>query len=106
MVVTRQCEAIPESLKNMLLVMHTAGILSNHAEDSQLWKMTWEQIDTFLPNLREDVFKPHETGKIGRLMLLKGDPNHLTHFECSTTNTQSKIRFSTGEVFSTGNAYP
>ena len=56
-----QCEAIPESLKNMLLVMHTAGILQNgNADDSQLWKLTWDRIDTFLPNLREEVFKPHE----------------------------------------------
>ena len=59
-----KCEAIPESLKNMLLVMHTAGILrrSDVMEPTQLWKMTWERIDIFLPNLREDVFKPHETG--------------------------------------------
>ena len=57
-----KCEAIPESLKNMLLVMHTAGILSADVNESQLWKMTWERIDIFLPNLREDVFKPHETG--------------------------------------------
>lgn len=59
-----QCEAIPESLKNMLLVMHTAGILSSEGEpESQLWRMTWERIDIFLPNLRDDVFKPRrETG--------------------------------------------
>lgn len=55
------CEAIPESLKNMLLVMHTAGILSTNAgEKSQLWKLTWDRIDTFLPNLRKEVFKPHD----------------------------------------------
>ncbi|ELU03437.1 hypothetical protein CAPTEDRAFT_227129 [Capitella teleta] len=58
------CEAIPESLKNMLLVMHTAGILSTSAgERSQLWKLTWDRIDTFLPNLRREVFKPHEEPK-------------------------------------------
>lgn len=70
------CEAIPESLKNMLLVMHTAGILRRQTEDaprvpgeegggygeedSQLWKLTWDQINSFLPNLHNDVFKPHE----------------------------------------------
>ena len=58
-----QCEAIPESLKNMLLVMHTAGILqSSEAEQSQLWRLTWDRIDTFLPKLKEDVFKPHHSG--------------------------------------------
>ncbi|XP_064640698.1 Golgi-specific brefeldin A-resistance guanine nucleotide exchange factor 1-like [Lineus longissimus] len=53
-------EAIPESLKNMLLVMDTAGIFElTETEESQLWKLTWDKIDTFLPNLREEVFKPH-----------------------------------------------
>ncbi|XP_053547934.1 Golgi-specific brefeldin A-resistance guanine nucleotide exchange factor 1 isoform X3 [Bombina bombina] len=53
-------EAIPESLKNMLLVMDTAGIF--HSADSRtgysdLWEITWERIDCFLPRLREELFK-------------------------------------------------
>ncbi|XP_075697730.1 Golgi-specific brefeldin A-resistance guanine nucleotide exchange factor 1 isoform X3 [Rhinoderma darwinii] len=53
-------EAIPESLKNMLLVMDTAGIF--HCADSRtgysdLWEITWERIDCFLPRLREELFK-------------------------------------------------
>ncbi|XP_067092095.1 Golgi-specific brefeldin A-resistance guanine nucleotide exchange factor 1 isoform X3 [Osmerus mordax] len=53
-------EAIPESLKNMLLVMDTAGIF--HCADSRtgysdLWEITWERIDCFLPHLREELFK-------------------------------------------------
>ncbi|XP_060728415.1 Golgi-specific brefeldin A-resistance guanine nucleotide exchange factor 1 isoform X3 [Tachysurus vachellii] len=53
-------EAIPESLKNMLLVMDTAGIF--HSADSRtgysdLWEITWERIDCFLPHLREELFK-------------------------------------------------
>lgn len=55
-----QLEAIPESLKNMLLVMDTAGIF--HSADSRtgfsdLWEITWERIICFLPNLREELFK-------------------------------------------------
>lgn len=53
-------EAIPESLKNMLLVMDTAGIFQPDTTDSQLWKLTWDRIDTFLPHLREELFKPQE----------------------------------------------
>jgi len=75
-----QCEAIPESLKNMLLVMHTAGILRRQTEDtthgedageeeSQLWKLTWDQINSFLPNLHNDVFKPHEIGRSSHWLL-------------------------------------
>ncbi|XP_048361186.1 Golgi-specific brefeldin A-resistance guanine nucleotide exchange factor 1 isoform X2 [Sphaerodactylus townsendi] len=53
-------EAIPESLKNMLLVMDTAGIF--HSADSRtgysdLWEITWERIDCFLPKLRDELFK-------------------------------------------------
>ena len=44
--------------------MHTAGILqSSEAEQSQLWRLTWDRIDTFLPTLKEEVFKPHQIGK-------------------------------------------
>jgi len=46
----------------MLLVMHTAGILQRDNEESQLWKLTWDRIDAFLPSLRDEVFKPHESG--------------------------------------------
>ncbi|XP_074647787.1 Golgi-specific brefeldin A-resistance guanine nucleotide exchange factor 1-like isoform X2 [Tubulanus polymorphus] len=54
-------EAIPESLKNMLLVMDTAGIFElRDPDESKLWKLTWDRIDTFLPNLKEEVFKPHQ----------------------------------------------
>ena len=61
-----QSEAIPESLKNMLLVMSTAGIF--HDGDAEpnaatsdrhytaLWQVTWERIDCFLPNLKRDLF--------------------------------------------------
>jgi hypothetical protein len=61
-----QSEAIPESLKNMLLVMSTAGIF--HDDDAEastttadrnytaLWQVTWERIDCFLPNLKRDLF--------------------------------------------------
>lgn len=77
-----QFEAIPESLKNMLLVMSTAGIFdeeecnitanSQSSEErkthkrtdseihkySALWQVTWERIDCFLPNLRQELFTP------------------------------------------------
>ena len=59
-----QSEAIPENLKNMLLVMETAGIFqTDSGTESKLWRLTWDKIDTFLPHLREDIFKPFEPGK-------------------------------------------
>ncbi|XP_034180833.2 sec7 domain-containing protein garz [Osmia lignaria lignaria] len=46
-------EAIPESLKNMLLVMSSANVL---APNSNLWAPTWRTIDGFLPNLKAELF--------------------------------------------------
>lgn len=53
-------EAIPESLKNMLLVMDTAGIFhcaESRTGYSQLWEITWERIDCFLSRLKDELFK-------------------------------------------------
>lgn len=46
-------EAIPESLKNMLLVMSSTGVLT---PTSNLWEPTWRTINVFLPNLKEELF--------------------------------------------------
>ncbi|XP_043262335.1 Golgi-specific brefeldin A-resistance guanine nucleotide exchange factor 1 isoform X1 [Colletes gigas] len=46
-------EAIPESLKNMLLVMSSANVL---APNSNLWAPTWRTIDSFLPDLKAELF--------------------------------------------------
>ncbi|XP_039279024.1 Golgi-specific brefeldin A-resistance guanine nucleotide exchange factor 1 isoform X3 [Nilaparvata lugens] len=51
-------EAIPESLKNMLLVMDSAKVFSvNGCEFSPLWTVTWDRINTFLPHLKDELFK-------------------------------------------------
>ncbi|KAK0166292.1 hypothetical protein PV328_004726 [Microctonus aethiopoides] len=46
-------EAIPESLKNMLLVMSSTEVLT---PSSNLWEPTWRTINGFLPNLKEELF--------------------------------------------------
>ncbi|XP_043279451.1 Golgi-specific brefeldin A-resistance guanine nucleotide exchange factor 1 [Venturia canescens] len=46
-------EAIPESLKNMLLVMSSTNVLT---PTSSLWEPTWRTINAFLPNLRSELF--------------------------------------------------
>lgn len=46
-------EAIPESLKNMLLVMASSEVLK---PDSHLWAPTWRAIDGFLPDLKSELF--------------------------------------------------
>lgn len=56
-------EAVPESLKNMLLVMSTAGIFRPAAADdgtgaASLWTVTWARISHFLPTLHAELFPP------------------------------------------------
>ncbi|XP_052237414.1 Golgi-specific brefeldin A-resistance guanine nucleotide exchange factor 1-like isoform X1 [Dreissena polymorpha] len=69
-------EAIPESLKNMLLVMDTAKIFqsSGGEVDSQLWRLTWDRISTFLPHLKDELFKPAEPEPIKLAMEREATP--------------------------------
>uniref|UniRef100_A0A1B6C7R4 SEC7 domain-containing protein n=2 Tax=Clastoptera arizonana TaxID=38151 RepID=A0A1B6C7R4_9HEMI len=62
-------EAIPESLKNMLLVMDSAGVFSTSDGYSPLWDITWTRIETFLPNLKLEVFKTHYPEAPGKTVL-------------------------------------
>ncbi|KKY23719.1 putative guanine nucleotide exchange factor [Diplodia seriata] len=58
-------EAVPESLKNILLVMSSGGYLASpdeKPEQEELWRETWTKLDRFLPNLMSEVF-PEEAEK-------------------------------------------
>ncbi|KAJ8060514.1 hypothetical protein OCU04_010835 [Sclerotinia nivalis] len=51
-------EAVPESLKNVLLVMSSSGYLVPRSQDEaqeKLWTETWKRIDRFLPDLRKEI---------------------------------------------------
>jgi hypothetical protein len=48
----------------MLLVMDSAHVFSTADGYSQLWTITWDRINTFLPTLKEELFKSHPAGKI------------------------------------------
>ncbi|KAG0242430.1 GDP/GTP exchange factor for ARF [Actinomortierella wolfii] len=51
-------EAIPESLKNCLLVMSTSDKFTeaNASDPHSLWNETWERINAFLPGLKPELF--------------------------------------------------
>ncbi|KAL8831453.1 MAG: hypothetical protein Q9191_000864 [Dirinaria sp. TL-2023a] len=52
-------EAIPESLKNILLVMADGGYLvppSENERPSEIWEETSKRVDRFLPDLFREVF--------------------------------------------------
>ncbi|OQR76705.1 Gbf1 protein [Tropilaelaps mercedesae] len=58
-------DAIPESLKNMLLVMNTGGVFRVTHPDgcsgpSELWQVTWDRVEPFLPGLQDELFKKPE----------------------------------------------
>lgn len=58
-------EAIPESLKNMLLVMDSAKVFDGEDEKhGELWIVTWERIGKFLPHMKEELFKEQEEKQV------------------------------------------
>lgn len=53
-----QEEAVPENLKNVLLIMSTNGYLvppSQNPDREELWNETWKRIDRFLPDLKNSL---------------------------------------------------
>ncbi|KAL2267731.1 hypothetical protein VTJ83DRAFT_5008 [Remersonia thermophila] len=51
-------EAVPENLKNVVLIMSSNGYLVPPSQDpskKDLWEETWKRIDRFLPRLREEL---------------------------------------------------
>nr|CAI5834185.1 unnamed protein product [Callosobruchus analis] len=56
-------EAIPESLKNMLLVMDSAKVFDGPDGKNAMWNATWERIGRFLPQLKEELFMEIEMDK-------------------------------------------
>lgn len=57
-------EAVPESLKNILLVMADGGFIKppvNGQPRTELWDETCKRVDRFLPNLIGEIFP--EIGK-------------------------------------------
>lgn len=53
-------EQMLETLKNILLVMHSLGVFY-HADRSSgyapLWSLTWNRINEFLPSLKDEIFR-------------------------------------------------
>ena len=59
-----QEEAVPESLKNILLVMSNGGYLVPPEEEPKkklLWEETWKRLDRFLPEMYREIYpEPRE----------------------------------------------
>lgn len=56
-----QNEGVQESLKNMLLVMSTQGAFQpsdDTTDSSNLWSLTCNYVDSFLPDLKGELFPP------------------------------------------------
>ena len=52
-------EAVPESLKNILLVMADGGFIQPPSDDSsptELWDETCKRVNRFLPDLIAEIF--------------------------------------------------
>lgn len=73
---TTQEEAVSENLKNMLLVMSSAGVLAppdEKPEQEEMWSETWKRINRFLPGLFTELFPEEERGSKVALPERKGE---------------------------------
>ncbi|KAJ1259610.1 hypothetical protein BS78_10G168500 [Paspalum vaginatum] len=58
-------EAIPELVKNILMVMKASGILSKTStNENSLWEATWLQVNKISPLLQLEVFPDNEGDKL------------------------------------------
>nr|XP_023015700.1 Golgi-specific brefeldin A-resistance guanine nucleotide exchange factor 1 [Leptinotarsa decemlineata] len=85
-------EAIPESLKNMLLVMDSAKVFDGPEGRSMLWNATWERITKFLPELKNDLFREIESESQASVedKLLENIRNTQQSFETKESTPYSK----------------
>ncbi|KAK7082263.1 G-box binding factor [Halocaridina rubra] len=60
-------DAIPEILKNMLLVMETTQVFHTADGFTRLWTITWDRIDAFLPDFRHQLFRTHPPSEIHKI---------------------------------------
>ena len=73
------CEAIPECLKNMILVMKTADTFESSElkyNDLSLWDNTCQIIHEFLPNLIEELF-PGQTSVVPEVNAPPDQPHEV-----------------------------
>lgn len=70
----KQYEAVPESLKNCLLVMSTSEAFSeaSASRPDSLWNVTWARINKFLPNLKAEIFPEQSEGGSSYAALMMG----------------------------------
>jgi golgi-specific brefeldin A-resistance guanine nucleotide exchange factor 1 len=56
-------EAIPELVKNILMVMKASGVLSKTgASENSFWEATWLQVNKIAPSLQSEFFPDNEDG--------------------------------------------
>ena len=89
---TQQEEAIPESVKNILLVMADSGYLTpppfKDSNEEKIWTETKKRLDRFLPSLFDELFPI--SGKTDEGSSEKPTPNgnELSEKEHSEENQQ------------------
>ncbi|KAG7153474.1 Golgi-specific brefeldin A-resistance guanine nucleotide exchange factor 1-like [Homarus americanus] len=91
----QKSDAIPEILKNMLLVMETTQVFHTADGFTRLWTITWDRIDAFLPDFRHNLFRSHPPSEIHKIEVV---PSETTTKSPSSSHptTPDGSRVSTG----------
>jgi hypothetical protein len=82
-------DVIPESLKNMLLVMETTGLFNS--QFSQLSIITKDRIESFLPGLWEETFKINNKNEVKQQQPSPQPPNTNVTVEETITNETNVV---------------
>jgi len=92
-------EAIPEALKNMLLVMLASGVFGTSnapvlVNGSDVWGLTWQMLDRFCPTLQADDSFLSSLRAFGtslsRARALSIALMHITHIQTHASETKGR----------------
>lgn len=73
-------EQMLETLKNILLVMHSVGVfhfVDGSSGYTPLWSLTWSRINEFLPNLKDELFKEEPSAEVDTNGIANVIPNNI-----------------------------
>ncbi|XP_068227921.1 Golgi-specific brefeldin A-resistance guanine nucleotide exchange factor 1 [Palaemon carinicauda] len=90
-------DAIPEILKNMLLVMETTQVFHTADGFTRLWTITWDRIDAFLPDFRHQLFRSHPPSEIHKIEVMPTENQGRWPISESTSPTSGAVQSCTSQ---------
>lgn len=107
-------EAVPENVKNVLLVLHASGVLvappqqagearsdTRTPDQAAFWAVTFDRLDAFLPGLKDETFPPAvpaATGAVEPTEAMVGEAKDVNGTEEGKAGVQSSAQTAQDEA--------